>query len=403
MGHSLIIVLPNEDRIALPEDCRSSEDIKSYLEKQTGHPVSIQRLYLEGQEVTGHDTLTAMSNDSEIDLFLQLGPEMLVCRSGLAELLKTRKTEVFIPRRSLHQSRDIDAFKGNPHIKLGTEPEKQQKVAEPFFLAFERNREARRRQLRRIRTQLDLGPVVFSTFNSGYRELLANWAASCDRNKIACRDFTLLFPADEQADAFARNLGFRTYFDGGSYGDLPAEAAECFGDLTFRKMLFAKLGMTVDMLEMDGDFLRQDVDLVWNRDPREDLRRRLDDNCLDMEFMYDGPNPICQPLHYNSGFIFIRANAFTRHMWQVVFKNYGFILRAGGEQPAINTVAHCLRERGLRVDQLPEEDYVNGHLISLALDGEQPLPKDASVIHASWTSNIKLKIDHMKKFGLWYL
>jgi hypothetical protein len=31
------------------------------------------------------------------------------------------------------------------------------------------------------------------------------------------------------------------------------------------------------------------------------------------------------------------------------------------------------------------------------------LPEQSVVVHASWTSDIKPKVDHMKQFGLWHL
>lgn len=275
--------------------------------------------------------------------------------------------------------------------------------AEPYFEAFEEGRRARVRQLRQTRDRLDAGLVMVSTFNRGFRQLVKNWAASCDHHNINCRQFTILFPTDERADEFARDLGFQTSFAGPSYGDLPTEPAGVIGDWGFRKMLFAKNAMTVDMLAVGGDFLRQDVDLVWMRDPRNDLVERLDQQSLDMLFMYDGPNPHHQPLYFNSGFITIRSNSFTRHMWKIVFENYGRILAEGGEQKINNIVTTCLRERGLRVDRLPEYEYMNGHVISNALKEDSDLPTGASVIHMSWTSDLQKKIEHMKKFGLWYL
>ncbi|MCR9138473.1 MAG: glycosyltransferase family 77 protein [Alphaproteobacteria bacterium] len=259
------------------------------------------------------------------------------------------------------------------------------------------------RVLREKRAQLDSGPIVVSTFNWGFRQMFENWAASCDHHKIDSRNFTLLFPTDERADALARDLGFVTYFDGNSYGDLPTEAAGAFGDRIFGQMLFAKIAMTMDMLDVGGDFLRQDVDLIWAKDPRGDLATRMDRQSLDMQFMYDGPSAIHQPLHYNSGFIFIRSNSFSRHMWKTVFDNYGQILAERAEQRVINVVAHCLRERGLRMERLPELRYINGHVISRLLRNKAELPKEWSVVHASWTSDIDRKIVNMKKFGLWYL
>ena len=163
-------------------------------------------------------------------------------------------------------------------------------LAAPYFRAFEAGKAERRRTLRRIRKNLDAGPVVVSAFNWGFRRLVENWAASCDHHGIDCRAFTLLFPMDEGADRFARQLGFQTFFDGGSYGDLPTEAAKVFGDDIFRRCLFGKIAAAQDMLEIGADILRQDVDMVWLRDPRPYLTAQMDREALDFLFMDDGPN-----------------------------------------------------------------------------------------------------------------
>ncbi len=276
--------------------------------------------------------------------------------------------------------------------------------AAPYFKAFEAHKADRHQAISRKCEYLEAGPIVISTFNWGFRRLFENFVASCDHHGIACRAFTLLFPMDEDADAFARDLGFQTYYDGVSYGELPTGACKVFGDGDFRKCLFAKLAMTQDMLEIGADQLRQDVDMVWLRDPRQCLAQRMDHEGLDFLFMYDGPNPSCQPLHYNSGFVYIRNNSHSRYTWNFIFSNYASILSSGSEQVLINAVLNCLRERGLRCDRLPEEKFLNGHVISRAINEKKPLPaSSASVVHASWTTNIEVKVAHLKRFGFWYL
>jgi hypothetical protein len=87
----------------------------------------------------------------------------------------------------------------------------------------------------------------------------------------------------------------------------------------------------------------------------------------------------------------------------VIFSSYAQIFGDGGEQRFINVVVNELRDRRLRTDRLPEEIYVNGHLISQAIHRNTTLPINAAVVHASWTSDIKPKIEHMKRFAIWYI
>lgn len=304
--------------------------------------------------------------------------------------------------------RSLDAFCAPPAIAFdgpGDEglTERWRDTTAPFFEAFEKERQSRLDTISLARQKLDNGPVVVSTFNWGYRQMVENWAASCGRHDIDCRAFTLLFPTDAKADEFARKLGFQTVNVEGSYGEIPEEANDVFGDLKFRRFLFAKLAATKDMLDLGYDIVRQDVDMVWSRDPRHDLLRRARRDSLDMLFMFDGPNALFAPLHFNSGFVFIRNNPFTRHAWNVVYSNYARIFSEGGEQRVINVIMNRFRERGLRTKRLPEKTYVNGHVISRALHENTALPPRNFVVHASWTSDINPKIDHMKKFGIWYL
>lgn len=276
-------------------------------------------------------------------------------------------------------------------------------MAAPYFSAFDARKAERQRVIRKKCEMLQGGPIVVSTFNWGFRHLVENWTASCDRNGIDCRAFSLLFPMDEGADAFARDLGLQTFFDGASYGKLPTEACKAFGDDDFRKCLFAKVATTQDMLEIGADVLRQDVDLAWLHDPRSYLAERADRENIDFLFMDDGPNKHHWPLHFNSGFIFIRNSSFARFAWNLVFSNYPRILFDGGEQRTINTIMSYLSDRGVRCDRLAEQVFVNGHVLCEALDKGTPLPTTSAVVHASWTDNLALKLDRLKQFGLWYL
>ena len=400
------IILPSEEAISVPQGFGTLPDLKAYIEAETGIPVAAQRLFTGRGELDDMRTLAALPSNVDIDLVISAGPSYSICRVGLCDGLESISGEVFVTHASRLAKRDHATLSAGPSPNLTwvkTQPVPMQAMSEPFFEGFAKNRDGRVRQLRRTRAQLEDGPVVVSTFNWGYREMLANWVASCDRNKIDCRAFTLLFPTDQRAAAFATDLGLRTYYDGESYGELPTEACEVFGDRSFRRMMFAKIAMTLDMLDVGGDIIREDVDIVWQHDPRADLVRRAERHGLDMLFMYDGPNQLYQPLYYNSGFVFIRANPFTRHAWETVFSNYGRVLAEGAEQRLINAVVNFLRPRGLSTDRLPEETYINGHVISRLLKSGDSLPGGSTVVHASWTSDLKRKIVHMKQFGLWYI
>lgn len=400
------VILPSEDALPVPESIVTLPALRAHIETETGIPTAAQRLFTGRGELNEEQELTALPLNVDIDLVIAAGPSYFICRAGLRDRLGLVSGEVFVTHASKRAARDMATFEGMPGLNLATakyEPAPQETQSKPFFDAFNKERDARLDQLRRTRAQLDEGPVVVSTFNWAYRDMTANWVRSCDRNGIDCRSLALLFPTDERADTFAKKLGLRTYFDGECYGEQPLEGSKAFGDRRFARMMFAKIAMTADMLDAGIDILRQDVDIVWHRDPRADLLRRAKQDGLDMLFMYDGPNRLHQPLHYNSGFVLIQAGLFTRHAWKTVLLNYGWVLADGGEQRLINAVMNVLQPRGLRTARLPEEIYVNGHVISRTLGCGGNLPEESAVVHASWTLNIDKKIEHMKQLGLWYL
>ena len=255
--------------------------------------------------------------------------------------------------------------------------------------------------MRRIVDQLGVSTVAVSSFNAGYGPMFLNWAASCDRHGIPCRDFTILFPTDEEADRMARDRGFVTYFDSGSLGTLPTNAAAKFGDHDFALAMFPKIAVTLDMLELGVDVLRQDMDLVWFENPLPALAARARQEDLDFLFMRDF-NKLFQPLYYNTGFVFIRNNDFSRFTWKTVFDALPAVLYLRSEQAVVDTVIACYKERGLRAERLPEA-YVDGQLLIAAdVDGE-PLPDPRIVAHMSWTVNLEAKIERFEKLGLWYV
>jgi len=265
----------------------------------------------------------------------------------------------------------------------------------------EGRRDPRRARLRRICDEMGGTTFVVSTLNAGFVPLLRNWVASCDRHHIDCRCRTLLFPMDEVADEVARELGFATYFDIESYGEHPRAAIKTYGDTGFASCIFLKLAMAQDMLQLGYDLLLQDMDMVWFADPLPDLESRALIENLDFQFMRD-MNRFFQPLYYNSGFIYMRNNALTRHTWQKIFSNYDAVLFHRSDQTVVNQVVSCFKERGLRTARLPER-YVDGQILLQAERARRELPADRLVAHVNWTANLAQKIDRLKKLDLWYL
>ena len=307
------------------------------------------------------------------------------------------------PFTSVDRSIDVDALFSAPDddgLRRKFEP-----MAAAFLEAHAAGEAERLATLRLLAADLEPGPIVVSTFNRDYSILLSNWASSCYEHGIECQAFTLLFPTDRAADEHARSLGFKTYFDGVSYGVQSAAAHGAFGDEDFRRFLFAKLATTRDALMAGRDVLRQDVDVVWLRDPRRYLTKRMASEGLDFLFMYDGPSHMHAPLNFNTGFVQIRNTPAAHSAWEMLFRGCATVMRVGGEQRVLNALFNVLNREGLRCGRLEENVFTNGHAISRLLleGGTGALPASSAVIHASWTANIHDKIAHLKQFGHWYL
>ncbi len=275
------------------------------------------------------------------------------------------------------------------------------KRAERHLAAFEERLDERRQKLRRICDRMETTTFVVSAFNAGFVPLLRNWAASCDRHGVDARRCAVLFPTDDEADAAARELGFVTCFDPASYGEQPRGAVRVYGDRGFASCIFLKLAMAQDMLQLGYDFLLQDMDLIWFADPLPDLTSRAMADRLDFQFMRD-MNRLFQPLYYNSGFIFVRNNPLSRHVWQMVLSAYPAVVFHRSDQVVVNQVISCFKERGLRTARLPER-YVDGQILAQVDVGVRALPPDSLVAHVNWTSNLGHKIERLKKLDLWYL
>lgn len=277
-------------------------------------------------------------------------------------------------------------------------------IAKPFYEAFAESAEQRQADLKTIFEKLDPGPVVVTTFNEGFIELFRNWVASCDHHEIAVRNSTVVFPTDQPSNDIARSLGFHTWFQEGAMGPLPREAASVYADRTFVLCMFAKNAAVQAVLSLGRDILFQDIDMVWLKDPRPWLTQQVALHKVDFQFMYDGYNPRFQPLYYNSGFIYIVANEFSRVVWQVLFNSFDKVLHYRSQQVPVNIIMNTFRERGLRTRRLPEDLFVNGHLTPLGAskDCSERL-ENAYVMHSSWTHNLDKKYEKLREYNLWYL
>jgi hypothetical protein len=295
-----------------------------------------------------------------------------------------------------------------PHFPDEIAPEAADYVrsrTEPLLERYRLHQPRRQEALTRLCADVPPGPLIVMTFNHGFASLFENWVASCDAHRVEVRDRALVFATDDQAHEFAAARGFRSFLDTESYGDLSRESVEEYGDLQYRELMFVKSAVVQDALRLGRDVLFQDIDMVWLKDPLPALRDGAERAGFDYQFMYDGPNFIYSPTHFNSGFFYVRNSARSRDAWSMIVDRYDRVLWYGSQQIVVNIVMQFFQTRGLRVLRLPEYAYLNGHLLNGAGDPNwsPAIAAKADVVHASWTRNLEAKLVKLRDNGLWYL
>lgn len=301
----------------------------------------------------------------------------------------------------------------NPHvnriisrqINFGTPlPETELvEIAEAYHQLYEQTRSARFEWLNDALEELGHPEsVVAMIFCSAYYPFFENWLASCSAHNIEIKNRTVCFALDREAHKKATAQGIKAYFlDPDLYGD--AGAAGGFADRRFGRTMFYKNAVVRDLLEVGVNVLFQDVDLIWLRDPFDYFYLN---NNADITFMYDGANPIHQPLYANSGFFFAHANDACKALFDTALGNTASIFRSGSHQKPLNRIlGHFALHNVLKLKILPESLFLNGHLFNLEA-GLRPQAADwretGYVVHYSWSVSKSQKINKTRVFGFDY-
>lgn len=247
---------------------------------------------------------------------------------------------------------------------------------------------------------LDLSGGVVTVMNCDHRfvPLLENWARSCVSSGVEFRSNTLVFPTDLEAHERAERLGLVSYFDADSTFLASLNDSARYGDQNWTRYMFHQNWVIKKALALGVDVLFQDVDVVWRRDPRPYLRAHARTGA-DIQAMFDGPNPRFQPLHANSGFLYLRNTHTVRAFWDQVFDRHDMVAYYQSQQEPLNMMLAVHAHRDLDVRILDEERFANGHRYC----GPRVAPPDDPwVIHVSWTADLDEKLRRYDEFGLWY-
>ncbi|MEN0006202.1 MAG: putative nucleotide-diphospho-sugar transferase [Bacteroidota bacterium] len=402
---SILIRLPSGQEEHYP--CNLSK-IKADLEAKQ-HIAMAHQLYVQDGQVVQQSA--DLDEKQLLHVAFIVNKQYLVCDQSIEALAYDLGYTPLVPPSSAVEHRTLSRERKIPHIKPTfrsfykdreeLEVETKQAVA-PFYDAFNQHRKERLATIGQLLKSLKEGVVVVSTFNKPFVELFLNFLAACEKHHIAVKEQVLFFPMDEAACEACAKVGVKYYYNRGAYGRMPSTSSG-FGHGGFRNFMFMKNAIVQDVLELGYDVLFMDIDMVWLRNPTSYLKRIADLGSYDFLFMYDGPNFRDRPLHYNTGFVYIRNTTLARQVWKVIFDNYDKIWVYRGQQGLVNQIMNHFEAQGLRNRVLNELQFVNGHLLTPRFKDFKAIPDDAYVVHVSWTADLNAKRNRYKEYGLWYL
>ena len=349
--------------------------------------------------------------EEPVDLLIVIRDQYVICGSALETVAFALGYAPFVPPEAVDLVRDVENILVKPRFiqtfqdffykREELKVETRREIA-PFLDAFRKHSASRLEELRGIAATFAEGAIVITPFNEPFIVLFENLLASCDRNGIDIRQLCLFFPMDEASAEACRQNKVRYFFHRGGYGPMPS-TYHSFGHGGYRDCMFMKNAVVQDMLTLGRDVLFMDIDLVWLNDPLPVLARMARLGRYDFLFMYDGQAGRDRPLNYNTGFIYIRNTSFSRKAWQVVFDNFEVVWVYRSQQAMVNQVILHYKMGGLRARALDEVRFINGHMFVPRFARFDVVPDDAYVVHASWTRDIKQKLELLKEHGLWYL
>jgi hypothetical protein len=192
---------------------------------------------------------------------------------------------------------------------------------------------------------------------------------------------------------------------------MPKEAARQYADPRFTKMMMAKVFCVQMMAMLPYDFLFQDVDLVWFKDPLTFFHNTTHPwHHFDVYFQDDGNHALFYaPYSANTGFYYVRHNDRTQYFFNSILLSGDLILGTHSHQIALIALLNEHASMyGLMTKILSRDDdeFPGGyHYHNRKPYMRQYLKKqnDPYIFHMSWTSSKVNKKKFFEQMGLWYL
>ena len=125
-----------------------------------------------------------------------------------------------------------------------------------------------RNRLKEKLTKMGVKTVVVLTCNHGQSELLINFVCSSKARGFDLNN-VLVFPTDIETKHLAEGMGLHTFYEESIMSGIPEKEANHYGDIIFRKVMFAKVLCVQLVNELSYDLLFMDVDIIWFKNPLE--------------------------------------------------------------------------------------------------------------------------------------
>jgi hypothetical protein len=196
-----------------------------------------------------------------------------------------------------------------------------------------------------------------------------------------------------------------------NYDNIPLDAARRYGDRKFVAMMMAKV-ICVQLVSMlEYDFLFQDVDIVWFKNPIDYFIQLRDETEYDVIFQDDGGHSVrYAPYSANTGFYYVRYNERTRHFLTSLLMSSDLILSSHSHQQVlIAFLNEHVSLFGLKAKVLPRTDveFPGGfhfhqrskwYMTNFFKGIHKPY-----IFHMSWTLNKDNKLAFLRQMGEWYV
>jgi len=250
--------------------------------------------------------------------------------------------------------------------------------------------------------------IVIMTCNFGQRMLLINFVCS-SRAKGFDLGNLLVFATDKKALEVAQALGLEVVYDEAIFRSIPMHAAIAYGSFDFGDVMWAKVIVAHIASMLNYDFIFQDVDIVWYKNPLEYFHNSLNDMLrnYDIFFQDDGNDQLrYAPLSANSGFYYVRSNNRTRYAFtSLLFSAYTLSGRSHQESLTAILTEHTSLF-ALKVKILHGEEFSGGHEYHMKNDFMKDViakRKTPWIFHMCWTKNTDNKVSFLKQMGMWHV